>query len=144
MNGVCVCVWMDGWMWTLSHLNVLDIHLVFKPMSGHEMKRLSFSFSNHLSLSFSNHLSLSLSLSHAQPPWAGGGAILGSTPHPPTHIRREVWKWSTASCGGFGVVDVGFDIQCLPSVWQIKFCSTNISKSCIHPSLDGMHILHGQ
>ena len=41
-------------------------------------------------------LSLSLSLfpplSHAQPSWVGGGAILGSNPHPPTHFGDHEWR----------------------------------------------------
>ena len=74
---MCVNGWMVIHPFTSPCMIMTQL---FNPMRGNEIQTVLFS--NFLSLSLT--ISLSLPLSHAQPPWAGGGAILGSTPHPTT------------------------------------------------------------
>ena len=51
--------------------------VLFNLLMGNERTRNSY-----LSIFLSSHLFLSLFLLHIEPPWEGGGAILGSNPHP--------------------------------------------------------------
>ena len=51
-------------------------------MMGHEINVYDLSLSLSLSLNVCVTVWATLSLSQLEPPWVGGGAILGSTPHP--------------------------------------------------------------
>ena len=77
--GVSECpVWMLKGAYTPMYLPPL---VLFNPLMGNE-----WDMNNHFSLNLYLVISLSLSLSlsplNVEPPWEGGGAILGTTPHP--------------------------------------------------------------